>query len=103
MRQVAASLNMTVHDAEIFYRLGLRARSHVLMSLQNLITAMAVKYGTAYRIEQEVRCGGGGGDDDDDDDDGDDDDDDEDGGGGGWAASALIMMMMMDVLHPYVT
>ncbi len=51
-RQLAARLGLTPDEVEGFYKLGLRARSYILMSMNSLITALARKYGATFGVDQ---------------------------------------------------
>lgn len=54
MSDLASSFNMGVHDVEMYYKLGLRARSYILMSMHEVVLGMAARYATQYRMDQQV-------------------------------------------------
>lgn len=51
-RQLAAHLGLTTEEVEAFYKLGLRARSYILMSMHSLIVALARKYAATFGVDQ---------------------------------------------------
>lgn len=55
MAEVAESFGMRPSDVETYYRLGLRARSYILMSMHDLIVGLASRYAAQYRMQQQVR------------------------------------------------
>lgn len=55
MAEVAESFDMRPSDVETYYRLGLRARSYILMSMHDLIVGLASRYAAQYRMQQQVR------------------------------------------------
>ena len=54
VRDVAGSLGMTVEEVEGFYKLGLRARSYILMSMHAIISFQAAKYSAAFGMDKAV-------------------------------------------------
>ena len=51
-RELAARLGLTTEEVEAFYKLGLRARSYILMSMHSLILTLARKYAGTFGVDQ---------------------------------------------------
>ena len=51
-RELAARLGLTTEKVEAFYKLGLRARSYILMSMHSLILSLARKYAGTFGVDQ---------------------------------------------------
>lgn len=54
VREVAESLALSPEEVQAFYKMGLRARSYILMSMHSIISALANKYAGAFSIGREV-------------------------------------------------
>lgn len=53
VREVAESLALSPEEVQAFYKMGLRARSYILMSMHSIISALANKYAGAFSIGRE--------------------------------------------------
>lgn len=51
-RELAVRLGLTTEEVEAFYKLGLRARSYILMSMHSLILSLARKYAGTFGVDQ---------------------------------------------------
>lgn len=51
-RMLAARLGLSPEEAAAFYKLGLRARSYILVSMHSLIAALARKYGATFGVDE---------------------------------------------------